>query len=141
MAGKGWILHYTTKENIAEEIELGDASFSIGRDASADLTLDADNVSREHCEIRFWNGDYVLKDLHSKNGTMLNGKAIDVAILSVNDIIKMGKIRLIVEHKHAPKLGETQAREILQEMEKGKGYNAILHEIVDDLEDESKPGE
>jgi pSer/pThr/pTyr-binding forkhead associated (FHA) protein len=139
MAGKDWILHYKTDQDVTEEIELGDATFVIGRDPGADLTLDGDNVSREHCEIRFWDGDYVLKDRHSKNGTMLNGKQVDVAVISINDVIEVGKFRLIVEHKHAFRLGETQAREVLEEMEEGKGYNTILHEIVDDLDDDAKP--
>ena len=140
MSEKDWILHYTTAEHVTEEVELGDGSFVIGRDTEADITLDADNVSRHHCEIRFWDGDYVLKDLHSKNGTMLNGKPVDVAVIAVNDLIEVGRFRLVVEHKHAFRIGETQAREVLEEMEEGKGYRTILHEIVDDLEDDAKPG-
>ena len=51
--------------------------FVIGRDASADFRVDSSRVSRKHVLIdRGPNGQYVLRDLESTNGTYVNGKRI-----------------------------------------------------------------
>ncbi len=52
----------------------GDRGADIGRDAHLDWTLPdpARHVSGKHCEIRFEDGGYWLKDV-STNGTFLNG--------------------------------------------------------------------
>ena len=45
----------------------------IGRDPGADLTIPSDRVSRRHCQLAPSNdGLYVLQDLGSSNGTLVN---------------------------------------------------------------------
>lgn len=50
----------------------------IGRDRSADLTLDDETLSRRHCVIMSHNhtGGFKVKDLDSVNGTFVNGTRI-----------------------------------------------------------------
>ena len=50
--------------------------FSIGRDEENDLTLESKKVSREHAEIRFERGRWILEDRASFNGTYLNGNRL-----------------------------------------------------------------
>jgi pSer/pThr/pTyr-binding forkhead associated (FHA) protein len=130
------VITYRGESRSTKHVDLGESAILIGRDATSDISLEGENVSRAHCEIRYWGNEYVLKDLQSKNGTFLNGKPVSVAVIGANDIIGVGAFRLTVVHKHTIRLGETQAGEILDKMEEGKGYNTILHEIVDDLEEE-----
>ena len=127
-------LHYRDAEKTDHHIHIGKAALSIGRDPNGEIVLENERVTRAHCEIRFWGGDYILKDLHSKNGTYLNDTLVNVAILQVNDVIGVGPFSLSVLDESAREMGETQAGEVLKEMNEGKGFNTILHQIVDDLD-------
>lgn len=72
----------------------------IGRDPSADITLDDTGVSRRHCEIRVTHdGPHLLasiRDLGSTNGTYLNGERLTTARLAEGDRITIGRTSLLV---------------------------------------------
>jgi pSer/pThr/pTyr-binding forkhead associated (FHA) protein len=55
-------------------------------------------VSRQHAEIRPRGGSWVLNDLGSTNGSILNGRRIDHAeVLKPGDEIKLGTAVLAFE--------------------------------------------
>jgi serine/threonine protein kinase len=65
-----------------------------------DLHLDDDFVSRAHARIDRQEGDYVLMDLKSKNGTKVNGRRLESYSpypLSTGDQIEMGDTVLVFE--------------------------------------------
>ena len=65
---------------------------TLGRSRNLDISFDDLSVSREHARILVnSDGDYVLEDLQSGNGTLLNGKRITSAKLSEGDAITVGK--------------------------------------------------
>lgn len=67
----------------------------IGRDASAQIALPFEGVSRRHAEIVAGDGALlVIRDLGSTNGTVVNGAPIDRHILSSGDRIHVGAIEL-----------------------------------------------
>lgn len=69
---------------------------NIGRDAQANqVILDDEAASTEHARIRYENGVYVLYDLASSNGTMLNGERAQKAILRDQDRIEIGHTSLL----------------------------------------------
>jgi len=72
----------------------------IGRDPSADITLDDTGISRRHCEIRVTHdGPHLLasiRDLGSTNGTYLNGERLTTARLAEGDRITIGRTSLLV---------------------------------------------
>ena len=53
--------------------ELPDAPALVGRD-SRQLPLTDNTVSRRHCELLPVDGDWILKDLGSSNGSYVNGQ-------------------------------------------------------------------
>ena len=66
----------------------------IGRE-QADVLLDDPLVSRKHALIEVLSGDQIyLKDLASKNGTVVNGILVKVARLQPGDSIQIGDTRL-----------------------------------------------
>ena len=69
--------------------------YLIGREG-ADIALDDDKVSRKHAEVGLYGPDaYILRDLASTNGTLLNGKRIgDRAQLKHWDLIRVGDTQL-----------------------------------------------
>ena len=54
-------------------------------------------VSRHHFSIRKQESKWLLRDLGSKNGTLLNGVQIEEAVLNVGDTIQAGIIQLEVK--------------------------------------------
>src|SRR5262249_11738576 len=69
----------------------------IGTHRSADVQLTDHNVSRFHCEITIAGGYAVLQDLHSRNGTCLNGIEIERARLRKGAVVRLGTSKLAFE--------------------------------------------
>jgi len=69
--------------------------YLIGR-KGADIVLDDEKVSRKHAEIGLYGpGAYVLRDLASTNGTLLNGRRVtEKAKLQHWDLIRVGDTQL-----------------------------------------------
>ena len=129
------VLRYLDALKQPTDFELGIDPVVLGRAPNADIILLGDNISRRHCEIRYWDGDYIIKDLHSKNGIRINGEPVEVAILRVHDTVEIGSMRVSVDSRSPIKSGQTEAKEIVKEMQEGKGYRTILRQIVDDVND------
>ena len=70
--------------------EVRHGSNIIGRGTASDFRLPDTGVSRQHAEITWDGQDAVLVDLHSTNGTIVNGEEIDNWLLADGDIISMG---------------------------------------------------
>lgn len=67
----------------------------IGRASDCDLSLNDSEISSRHAEIKFDKGILVIKDLNSKNGTLINGVPIHtVHYLQDGDQILIGRTEL-----------------------------------------------
>src|SRR2546425_9726416 len=69
------------------------AVIRIGRGAACDVRFDPQvdtRVSAYHAEIRFSDGHYVIVDVGSSNGTLLNGKMIKQHRLRSGDKLRFG---------------------------------------------------
>lgn len=64
----------------------------LGRDPEAEISLPVTAVSRRHAEIRFHRGAWVLRDLGSTNGTLIDGHRIDEAIVEPNAELRVGDV-------------------------------------------------
>ena len=127
-------LRYTKLDGTPMEFHLSDQPITIGRSPDADIVLLDEKVSRIHCGVRLWDGDFYLKDLKSKNGTLVNGDKVEVAKLRSGDQFRIGSSVFVFEQE--PEVGQdTALQEIKDEMALGKGYTTILREIVDDVEE------
>lgn len=63
---------------------------NIGREPDNDIVLDYPQISRHHCRIVQRDGETVIYDLNSTNGTFVNGKRIKEARLKIGDRINLG---------------------------------------------------
>lgn len=61
---------------VRRRLEFDDRSILIGRHPDCDIIIDDASVSRHHARIESDDGVYVLHDLESRNGTLVNGHAI-----------------------------------------------------------------
>ncbi|MGP4019277.1 FHA domain-containing protein [Saccharopolyspora sp. 5N708] len=66
---------------------------TIGRGRECDIVVDDITVSREHAELRRREGQYVLVDGGSLNGTYVNRLPVEAAELADGDEIWVGKAR------------------------------------------------
>ncbi len=79
-------------------VDLVDRPLAIGRHPDNDICIRDDVASRFHCVVEPSEGGvYLLKDLGSRNGTKVNGRKVDVILLSDGDIVSIGKHAFSVE--------------------------------------------
>ena len=72
-------------------LDLADGeSFLIGRVAENNLLVSSSGVSRRHCEIARRDGEFVLRDLESHNGTFVNNALIEEIVLKHGDRLRIG---------------------------------------------------
>ncbi len=77
-------------------IEEGD-KIHIGRGRTSNVSLDNTSVSRRHAILEMQNGQYLLTDLKSINGTRVNGRKITGTLpVKASDRIEIGKFRFVV---------------------------------------------
>lgn len=67
----------------------------IGREEGNHLRLNDERVSRFHAKVQMDNGDIILTDLESTNGTRVNGKSVQIRRLRPGDQIWMGRSLLL----------------------------------------------
>ena len=58
------------------ELELRGEPVSIGRARDADLVIQDDYTSTHHARLLNWNGQWMIQDLDSTNGTYVNGERV-----------------------------------------------------------------
>jgi pSer/pThr/pTyr-binding forkhead associated (FHA) protein len=68
---------------------------TIGREEGNLLRLNDERVSRFHAKIQFDNGDVILTDLDSTNGTRINGNPVQIRRLRPGDRVGVGRSILI----------------------------------------------
>lgn len=79
----------------AQTVCLDRPVFNIGRRTDNDLVVDDPHVSRTHLQIRAIRGHFVVFDLNSTGGTLVNGSTVREHLLAAGDVIQIGGISLI----------------------------------------------
>lgn len=81
----------------AEKITLTRDPVVIGRLSSSDVVLSDSNVSRRHAELRRDGGRWILVDLGSTNGSVVNGQSGREHVLQDGDRLTFGTSELLFE--------------------------------------------
>ena len=74
----------------------------VGRGDSADVFIEDDSLSRSHFLIVREAGEFLLVDLHSRNGTWVKGERISACKLRSNEVIKAGESLFYFSLTQAP---------------------------------------
>lgn len=90
------------KGNKKETISITRDPIVIGRLSTNDVVLADSNVSRKHAELRRDGSRWVLVDLGSTNGTLVNGKLAKEHPLQSGDRMTFGTSELVFETKAGP---------------------------------------
>ncbi|WP_437192458.1 ATP-binding protein [Planctomicrobium sp. SH527] len=84
--------------------ELAPAGTHVGRGGQNEIRILDTEVSRRHAHLALENGEWVLTDLKSSNGTYVNGEAVNRLVLQTGDQIQIGRTILLYT-------GESQVKE------------------------------
>jgi diguanylate cyclase (GGDEF)-like protein len=77
--------------DLGKKHNLDRPSLIVGRSSKADIQIDQESVSRNHCKIINTGKTIMLRDLGSTNGTYVNDELIDEYVLRDGDLIKIGR--------------------------------------------------
>jgi pSer/pThr/pTyr-binding forkhead associated (FHA) protein len=69
---------------------------TLGRSTGAEFIVDANRVSRLHCQLSAGATHLEVVDLDSTNGTFVNGQRISRATLKDGDTLAIGRVELTV---------------------------------------------
>ena len=69
---------------------------TIGRAHDNDIVMGLKTVSGYHCKISIEGGQFVLSDLGSTNGTIVDGEKVKRAVVKDGTVIELSKVRLKV---------------------------------------------
>ena len=94
-----------------------ESEMTIGRLPDNTVVIDNPAVSGHHARVFLEGDDYLVEDLHSKNGTYVNEKHVVRGALRNRDVLLVGKHRLVFDEqgtaeaaltpRRVPTLGET----------------------------------
>src|SRR5271169_396760 len=85
-------------------IPLAGSTFKIGRGETCHLRPNSEQVSREHAEFTLRGETISVRDLGSRNGTLVNGKALtsEAYRLKDRDLVQVGPLTFAVAILDAP---------------------------------------
>ncbi|OGV71191.1 MAG: hypothetical protein A3K18_23350 [Lentisphaerae bacterium RIFOXYA12_64_32] len=115
--------------NAGEEFVLIAGPNVIGRSHECDIMLNDKLASRRHCQVIVKaKGEYVLDDMGSRHGTVLNRDKIGKPVsLKYGDVICVAQTRLVLSER-APGVALEKTFEIAANQLEGKEF----HELIDD---------
>ncbi len=94
-SGEQCYVVYAGGDRDGQRLALDKPRITFGRRSSNTVVIESAAVSGYHCEIAREGGGYVLRDLGSTNGTLLDGELVTEAPLSHGARIRVGDQRLV----------------------------------------------
>jgi diguanylate cyclase (GGDEF)-like protein len=77
--------------DLGKKYNLDRDSVIIGRSSGADIRLEQEAVSRNHCKLVNTGDSVIVRDLGSTNGTYVNDQLVDEYRLRDGDLLKIGR--------------------------------------------------
>ena len=80
---------------VLKEVPLTKDRTSFGRRPYNDVVIDHLAVSGEHAVVQMAGSQAIIEDLNSTNGTYVNGKSVKKQPLNHEDVVEIGKYRIL----------------------------------------------
>lgn len=90
-------LRFVSTVQGVNSIELSDPIITIGRVENNVVCIEDPNISKHHTLLVSEDASYKIYDLHSVNGTWINGERITAATLKEGDAVRIGYLELKYE--------------------------------------------
>ena len=84
------------------EIHISGNVLVLGRDETSDYAIPHERISRRHAQISLEDGRWLLTDLKSKNGTLVNNQKVESGLLNDGDRIQLAAQAILVFHLDDP---------------------------------------
>ncbi len=107
-----YVLEILDGDRAGEVLPVPDGALRIGRKPANDLVLADEKTSGVHAEIVMEGDRHVLRDLGSTNGTFLDGKRVTEIVLSVGDVVTIGRLRVRFGDDSEPAAGSSDSEEL-----------------------------
>lgn len=107
--------------------------FVVGRSSELDMVLVEDMVSRKHAKLSTTQGQIVIQDLGSTNGTFVNGEKIRKTRLKEGDRILIGTSILKVVVTNAPQVTPSQAKEQLEAVGRNDNKQSTMSGTLEEV--------
>jgi len=105
-----YVLEILDGDSAGDIFELTETPLTIGRRKGNTVVIDDEKASGRHAEVVREDDQFLLKDLNSTNGTLMDGRPVTEVALSPNDIMRIGRIRVAFKEKGAPTPGGDEMR-------------------------------
>lgn len=83
-------------DGITRTYLLARSVITIGRSGTCSVNIDDAALSRSHCQLESELEGAYVRDLNSRNGTLLNGKRVQRAQLKPGDLLKIGESQISI---------------------------------------------
>jgi len=107
-----------------------DGCLVLGRSPDCDVRIHDILASREHCGLEPEGDEWVVIDLHSRNGTTVNGQRITRHMLADNDTLIIGRTR-ITFHDEVLIESESSTREFSPTDRPANPFEALSGTVTD----------
>ena len=98
----GYHLVMESEEGLDRRFPVHEGRNLIGRGLKCDVRISLPSVSPHHCEIMVENQRARLVNLDEIMGTLHNGRQIQEAVLSADDVVQIGPVRFRVDCSTSP---------------------------------------
>jgi predicted component of type VI protein secretion system len=106
-------------------------TFKVGRSDTCHLRPNSDLISREHAEISVGEDSATIRDLGSRNGTMLNGRTLTgTATLKSGDLVQVGPLTFAVAVQGATVPPATSSQPAAPAVGATKSLDDISHDEI-----------
>ncbi|MDA1129748.1 MAG: FHA domain-containing protein [Chloroflexi bacterium] len=105
----GNTMDFQTGPRMGQTVDMGQKTLNIGRSPDNDIVVDDPTVSRHHARVTFDGNQYLIEDLSSTAGTMINGQKVGRGAVPGGATVKLGDTEIVFnrnanrpEPRHAP---------------------------------------
>jgi general secretion pathway protein E len=137
----GQFLEISTPQG-TKQVPLGLGPITVGRHADNKLVISDHMASRFHCVIEPKAGGWVVRDLNSSNGTLLDGKRVTTAPLRPGQVVLIGNTALSIVDpavKRARAVEEVEQLDELEEVEELTEEDVVVEEADPSGDTQNKP--
>ncbi|MCC6572921.1 MAG: sigma 54-interacting transcriptional regulator [Planctomycetes bacterium] len=87
------------EKNGTRQFPIRGNSVSFGRSPENDVMLADEKSSRKHCTLTLENGQFILRDLKSLNGTLVRGERVLEQRLEIGDFFQIGQAKIRLQNE------------------------------------------
>lgn len=123
------VLRFMNGTHEGQEVPvMPDGSLIAGRSTEADISLPDDTVSRKHARFHHERGKLWVRDLGSRNGTVVNGERVPYYVLDRGDRLSIGAFLMRVDLVPASQVSHATPAPT-QEASSGRSMSGTLADI------------